>query len=421
MEFLERLFVELLLVFFSPEQLLSVFGDPRIVAIMIGTLVALSGSVLGSWLFLRKMSLTVGAISRTVLLGIVVTFIIMTRFLDQPANLESPLLIIGAAIAGIFTVYLTELIFRTGIVKEDSALGLVYPLLFAVSVIIISRYVDDVHLDEDTVMLGEIGVSWLDFNEYCFENCDEVEITSEHPAAQMGRHCINCVPEGEFRPYDEGAQFETYCANCGTYPASVSFTRGYTDIAPTLVFVPKAIATTGVIALINLLFVTLFFKELKLATFDSALAATLGRRPTLLMYVLLFLVSVTTVGAFDAVGAVLVVAFFIVPPATAYLLTERVSSMIILSAIIGAAAVYTGYDLARGSFLGIINLSEFLTWIDQNLFSLGGHTSWNTNVASAMVVMAGVFFIIAWIVSPRHGLLAGWLQRRVQIQRPILQ
>ncbi len=417
MAFLEQLLIEFLLLFVSPATLRDWLGNPQIVSIIIGAFVAASGGLLGTWLVLRKMSLTAGAISRTVLLGIVGMFIILTRILDQKGDLESPLLIVGAAIAGLLTVYLAELVFRSGLVREDAALGLIYPLLFAMSIVIIARYVDDVHLDEDTVMLGELGIAWLDFNEHCLENCDPITITPDHPAAKMGQVCVNCRPEGEFLPYDDGAQFEPVCVNCGELPASIAYNRGFSTTRPEIIFFPKSITTTGFIALLNLLFVGAFFKELKLSTFDPALATSLGLRPGLWMYALMLLVSITTVTAFSAVGAVLIVAFFIVPPATAYLLTDRASRMVMLSILFGVLAVVAGYSLSQGKFLGVFEIETLLKAIDRSLIDLKGHTTWNTNVAGSIVTMAGFFFVVVWVISPRYGVLSTWLRRYRQSQQ----
>ena len=85
-------------------------------------------------------------------------------------------------------------------------------------------------------------------------------------------------------------------------------------------------------------FVTLFYKELKLSTFDPALAAALGFAPTVLHYALMSLVSVVAVGAFDVVGSILVVALMIAPPAAAYLLTDRLPVLLGLAAAIGATS-----------------------------------------------------------------------------------
>jgi manganese/zinc/iron transport system permease protein len=170
------------------------------------------------------------------------------------------------------------------------------------------------------------------------------------------------------------------------------------------------------ITLLNVAFVTLFYKELKLATFDSALAHSLGLRPGMLHYLLMILVSVTAVGAFDAVGSILVVAFFIIPPATAYLLTDRLWVMLALSPVFGALAAVTGYDLARGQFLGILPVSGLLQFLDR-IVGLGGYTDWNVSISASMVMMAFVFFLLAWVFSPRQGLISGALRRRAQRQQ----
>ena len=72
------------------------------------------------------------------------------------------------------------------------------------------------------------------------------------------------------------------------------------------------------ILLLNLAFILVFYKELKVATFDEALAGALGLAPAAIHSVLMSLVAVTAVGAFDAVGSILVVALMIGPPATSY-------------------------------------------------------------------------------------------------------
>src|SRR5690606_38623001 len=108
-------------------------------------------------------------------------------------------------------------------------------------------------------------------------------------------------------------------------------------------------------------------------------AAALGFSPTLIHYLLLALVSATTVVSFDSVGAILVVAMLIVPAATAYLLTDRLPVMIGLAVGLGIASAVGGYWLAR--------------WIDGS-------------IAGAMAVVAGVLFVVAFLFAPRHGLIA---------------
>lgn len=408
----EQLFIELLLSLTTADQINTFLGDPRTTAIIVGALVAVSGALLGSFLLLRRMALLSDAISHTVLLGIVVAFLVMVA-LQQSPDLSSPWLIIGAATAGVATVLLTETLQRSGLLRQDAALGLIFSLLFAIAVILISRYTSNVHLDVHAVTVGEIGVAWANTNSHCTENCDEVVITQDDPRARMGRVCINCS-RGGIDPRSPEAVFEERCTNCGTYTAAAAWREGFISSPPTLVFWPRAITVMGLITLLNLGFVLLFYKELKLATFDPLLAGAVGLRPGMLHYALMVLVSITTVGAFDAVGSILVIAFFIIAPAAAYLLTGRLSRMLLASALIGAAAAYTGYDLARGSLLGIVQISDLLRLLDP-IIGLG-NTTWNTSISASMVMMLFFFFVAAWVLSPRAGLIAVMLRQRAQRQ-----
>jgi manganese/zinc/iron transport system permease protein len=144
----------------------------------------------------------------------------------------------------------------------------------------------------------------------------------------------------------------------------------------------------GPVLLVNALFILVFYKELKLATFDASLAAALGFSPAILHYALMTLVSVTAVGAFDAVGSVLVVAFMIVPPTTAYLLTDRLSRMLLGSALIATINAVAGYWLARVL---------------------------DANIAGSIAAVSGVVFGLVFLLAPERGLLA--LARRRLRQR----
>lgn len=131
--------------------------------IAIALLTALSCTLSGVFLVLRGVAMMSDAISHAILLGIVVMFLVT-------GNLESPLLIIGAALSGVLTVIMTELIGKCGHVKKDAAIGLVFPLLFSCGVILISRYARMVHLDVDMVLLGEIA--FAPFNRVVFAGVD---------------------------------------------------------------------------------------------------------------------------------------------------------------------------------------------------------------------------------------------------------
>lgn len=110
--------------------------------------VSLSCSLLGSLLVVNNQSPVADALSHSVLLGIVLAF-----FLVQ--DLDSPFLMVGATIFGLFTVYGIEWL-TTQKLAYDAATGLVFSFFFAVAVILISVFARNVHLDMDMVLLGEV-------------------------------------------------------------------------------------------------------------------------------------------------------------------------------------------------------------------------------------------------------------------------
>ena len=409
---LEELIIQFLLNFAAREELNAFLRNPQYTATLVGSLIAVSGALLGTFLLLRGMSLTSDAISHTVLLGIVVAFMVMSSVFDQEPSLSSVWLIFGAAAAGVATVLLTELIYRSGLVRQDAALGLAFPLLFALAVIMVSRFVDDVHLDEDAVMVGEIGVAWANTNSHCLDQCTTVTITPDDPRAKLTRQCVNCRQLG-ISPRDKEAEFTEICANCGEYGPAQAWQAGFTQTQPVLVFWPKSITVMAVLTLLTVVAVVLLYKELKLSTFDPTLAAALGFRPTLLHYGLMVMVSLVAVGAFDAVGSILVVAFFIIPPAAAYLLTDRLPRMLAYSSLIGAAGAYTGYDLARGNLLGLAHISDILAALN-DLLGLELIEQWDSSISASMVLMIFFFFLAAWIFSPKYGLVSTMIRRRNQ-------
>lgn len=106
----------------------------------------------GVFLTLKKMSMMSDSITHTVLLGIVLAFFVTH-------SLNSPLLTVGAALMGVATVWLTESAHRTKLMSEESSIGLVFPLLFSLAVILISMYTGSVHLDRDAVFLGSLELA----------------------------------------------------------------------------------------------------------------------------------------------------------------------------------------------------------------------------------------------------------------------
>ena len=280
---------------------------------LIAIIVSVACATSGTFLVLRKMSLMTDSITHTILFGIVVAYFITK-------DLNSPFLIVGAALIGVFTVWLTETIVKTKIVSEDSAIGLVFPLLFSLAIIMVTKFADSVHLDVDSVLLGELA----------------------------------------FAPFDRLIVF------------------GH-DIGATGLWLGIALL------LINILFVVLLFRVLKLSTFDTLLATTLGFSPVIIHYALMTVVSVTAVGAFETAGSILVIAFMIVPPATAYLLSNDLKMIIFLSGLIGGVSSILGYQLAK---------------------------MLDASIAGAIAAVAGIIFVVALIVAPKRGVLSVVMRRK---------
>ena len=404
----ERAVIWLLLLILEPDTLNGFLTDPRSLAILIGSLIAVSGAILGTFLMLRGLSLTSDAISHTVLLGIVCAFLLLAWLPAAQPSLNSPWLVLGAAAAGMLTVLLTEWLSRSQALRQDAALGIVFPFLFAIAIILLARFADDVHLDSDSVMIGEIGLAAANTNAHCIAACIGVEITPEDPRAIHERRCTNCRELGIY-PRDHRAEFTEICGNCGSYSPAEAWSAGLLAEQPTLVHWPRSLTVITLLTGCTVALVLLFYKELKLASFDPALAGTLGLRPAWLHYGTMAMVSLVAVGAFDAVGSILVVAFFIIPPATAYLISKRLAGILILAPVFGMMAAWSGYDLARGKFLGF-PVSNFISFANR-VFGLNWQTEWNSHISASMVIMMFVWFLLVWLVAPRNGLLTGVLRR----------
>ncbi|MBQ0735685.1 metal ABC transporter permease [Aquimarina celericrescens] len=282
---------------------------------LIASLVAISCAIPGTFLVLRKMALITDAISHSILPGIVIGFFITH-------DLSSPLLIIMAAASGVLTVVLVEFIQKTGLVKEDTAIGLVFPALFSIGIILIAQNANDVHLDIDAVLLGELA----------------------------------------FAPFDR-LMFDG------------------TDLGP------KSLWIIGTILLITLGLLFAFFKELKVSTFDAGLASALGLSPVVMHYGLMTVSSITTVGAFDAVGAILVIALMIAPAATAYLLTNNLKKMLILAVIFGVGSAIIGY------------------WVAHVL---------DSSISGSMTTVLGLLFLMVYLFAPNKGLFSVLYRQKQQ-------
>ena len=264
--------------------------------ILTGVLVGITCSIAGVFLVLRKMSMIADAISHTVLFGIVISFLVTQ-------TLTGISMFIGAALAGLLTAFLVQYLRSNGI-QEDAAIGIIFTTLFAISVLLITIFAGDVHLDVEHVLMGEIA----------------------------------------FVPWDKLALFG--------------------------IEMPKAIWMLGTALVLNVLLLIVFFKEFKLSTFDPVYAASIGIPIVFMHYLFMMMISLTTVSAFDSVGAILVIAMLIGPAATAYLISRSLKQMFGFAISFGVMAAIGGYYVAK--------------WLD-------------TSIAGMMAVMVGFLFIVVFI------------------------
>lgn len=216
-------------------------------------------------------------------------------------------ILLGAGSVGVIATLLIEFLHRSVRLQSDASIGINFTWLFALGVILISFFSKKIDLDPDCILYGEIAYVPLD--------------------SWIG-------------------------------PGGMSLG-------------PRSFYILAVMLLINLGFILFSYKELFLTTFDPAFAASIGMNTTLWHYLLMGATSFTTVAAFEVVGAILVVALLVGPPATAYLLTQHLRQMLIVASWVGIATAVGGYYLA--------------IWV-------------NGAIAGAMATMAGGLFLVAFLV-----------------------
>ncbi|MER2094269.1 MAG: metal ABC transporter permease [Aerococcus urinaeequi] len=271
-------------------------------ALSVVMITAVSCALLGVFLVLKNMAMVADALSHTVLLGIVLGYFIA-------GDLDSPILFVGAALFGVMTVYAIEYVVNKFAIQSDAATGLVFTLLFALAIILISKYARNVHLDVDVVLSGEV----------VFATLNTMEIFGI------------LVP--------------------------ISFTRMF------------------VMLVINLAFVAVTYQQLKVSIFDPVYAKSIGVAVGFLNLVLMTLVSITTVVAFDTVGAILVISLMVAPALSAHLLSKRLSIMLLVALLYGVINSVLGYYVAiyfNVSISGTIAFAGFVTFLLTLLFAPNG-------------------------------------------------
>ncbi len=237
---------------------------------------------------------------------------------------------IGAAAVGVLTAVFSQLVSSFGRVDRGAALGVVFTTLFALGLLLIVRAADHVDLDPGCVLYGAIEWTPTDLVDWWWA------------PAWMQR-------------------------------------------------LPRAAVVLAVVAAMNLAVTVLLFKEMRIASFDPALARTVGIPAGVLHYVLMTLVAVTTVASFEAVGSIIVIALLIVPGATAQLLSDRLATVLVIAVAVGVASVGLGH-------VGAVLLDE--------------QAGRSVVTSGAIATALGAVFTLAWVLGPRHGLLGQYLAKR---------
>ncbi len=250
--------------------------------ILIGALAAISCAIPGNFLILRRQALIGDAISHVVLPGIVVAFLVTGVVAALP-------MLIGAAGAAVFAVVLIEAIKRLGRIEPGAAMGVVFTTLFAAGVLLLEQSdTSSVHLDVEHALMGNLeSLIWLKADGWG-SLIDPAALAALPP--ELGRMAFVC-------------------------------------------------------ALISLA-TAVFWRWLKIATFDEGFARTIGIPATAIGFGLVVAAAVAAVAAFDAVGSIIVIAMFICPPAAARLMTNGLGEQVIWSVGFALFSAIVGYVLA---------------------------------------------------------------------------
>ncbi|SHI45042.1 manganese/zinc/iron transport system permease protein [Shimia gijangensis] len=250
--------------------------------LLIGMFAAVACALPGNFLVLRKQALIGDAISHVVLPGIVVAFLVTGTVSTWP-------MMIGAAVAAVVAVGLIEAIRRLGRIEPGAAMGVTFTSMFAGGVLLLEQSdTSTVHLDVEHALYGNLeSLIWLD---------------------AVGWQSL----------WDPAA----------------------------LAGLPNELIRMGLTLIVVVCFVWLFWRPLKLSTFDEGFARTLGMRTGVLGLALVVIAAIAAVAAFDAVGSIIVIAMFICPPAGARLMTNRLEVQIVWSVIFALMSAILGYFIA---------------------------------------------------------------------------
>jgi manganese/zinc/iron transport system permease protein len=258
------------------------FVQLSLTPMLIGVLAAIACALPGNFLILRRQALIGDAIAHVVLPGIVVAFLITGTVAALP-------MLFGAAGAALVAVVLIEAIRRLGRIEPGAAMGVVFTTLFAGGVLILERTdTSTVHLDVEHALMGNLeSLVWF--------------------AADGWGSLID--------------------------PAA-------------LAALPEELPRMAAVCLLVAALTALFWRWLKIATFDEGFAEALGLPVRAIGLGLVIVAAIAAVAAFDAVGSIIVIAMFICPPAAARLMTSRLGAQIAWSVGFAVLSAVLGYVLA---------------------------------------------------------------------------
>tara|TARA_A100001388_G_C28764396_1_gene499814 strand:- start:618 stop:1541 length:924 start_codon:yes stop_codon:yes gene_type:complete len=250
--------------------------------ILIGILAGISCAVPGNFLILKRQSLIGDAISHVVLPGIVIAFIFTGVISTIP-------MLLGAAGAAIVAVILIEVIKRLGKIEPGAAMGVVFTGMFALGVLILEQTdTSKVHLDVEHALMGNLeSLIWLKAQGW--QSLFDLDV-------------LKTLPDELFR----------------------------------IIFVCGFILSLTVI----------FWRWLKIVTFDEEYARTIGIHSSIINFSLVIITAIAAVAAFESVGSIIVIAMFICPPAAARLMTNKLGIQVIWSIVFAILAAIFGYIIA---------------------------------------------------------------------------
>jgi manganese/zinc/iron transport system permease protein len=257
------------------------FVQLSLTPMLIAIFAAIACALPGNFLVLRRQALVGDAISHVVLPGIVVAFILTGAVSTGP-------MLVGATAAAILAAILIEVVKRLGRVEPGAAMGVVFSSLFAAGVLLLEQSdTSGVHLDVEHALYGNLeSLIWL---------------------AADGWHSI------------------------------------FDPIA--LAALPTELFRMGGAALLIAVLTLVFWRPLKMSTFDEGFAGAMGIPVVLVSFGLVIVSAIGAVAAFDAVGSIIVIAMLICPPAAARLMTNRLEIQILWSIVFAIVSAVGGYVL----------------------------------------------------------------------------